>query len=77
MHDAIAAEKAGITATAIITDRFVQTARAMAQVSGVPAFPFAVIPHPISDNDDAVLRAKAAAAVQQCAALLVQSEGIL
>jgi hypothetical protein len=72
LHDAIAAEKAGMTATAIITDRFVQTAQAMARVSGMPDFPFAVIPHPISNNDDATLRAKAAEAVQQCVVILVQ-----
>lgn len=72
MHDAIAAENAGIAATAIITDRFVATGQAMAQVSGRPAFPLAVIPHPISNNDDAMLRAKAAEAVRQCAAILVQ-----
>ncbi len=66
----MSAEKAGITATAIITDRFVQTAQVMAQVSGRPGFPFVVIPHPISNNDDAVLRTKAAEAVQQCAAIL-------
>jgi hypothetical protein len=72
LHDAIGAEKAGITATAIITDRFVQTAQAMAQVLGVPGFPFAVIPHPISNNDDAVLHAKAVEAVQQCLAILLR-----
>ena len=66
----MSAEKAGITATAIITDRFEQTAQVMAQVSGRPGFPFVVIPHPISNNDDAVLRTKAAEAVQQCAAIL-------
>jgi hypothetical protein len=72
LHDAVTAEKAGITATAIITDRFVQTAQAMAQVSGRPGFPFAVIAHPIANNDDATLRHKAAAAVQQCVAILAQ-----
>jgi hypothetical protein len=72
VHDAIAAEKTGMTATAIITDRFVQTAQAMAQVSGMPGFPFAVIPHPISNNDDAVLHTKAVEAVQQCVAILLQ-----
>jgi hypothetical protein len=44
----------------------------MAQVSGMPGFPFAVIAHPISNNDDAMLRAKAAAAVQQCVAILLR-----
>jgi hypothetical protein len=73
LHDAVTAEKAGITATAIITDRFVQTAQAMAQVSGRPGFPFAVIAHPIANNDDLTLRKKAAAAVQQCVAILAQS----
>jgi hypothetical protein len=73
LHDAITAEKAGIAATAIITDRFVQTAQAMAQASGMPGFPFAVIMHPISNNDEVVLREKAADAVQQCMAILVQA----
>ncbi len=70
MHDAISAEKAGIVATAIITDRFVQTAQVMAEVSGMPGYPFVVIPHPIANNDDAILRRKAEEAVQQCMAIL-------
>jgi hypothetical protein len=65
-------EHTGIAATAIITDRFVPTAQAVAQASGRLGFPFAVIPHPISHNDDAALRAKAASAVQQCVAILTQ-----
>jgi len=72
VHDAISAEQAGVAATAIITDRFVQTTQVMAQVSGMPRFPIAVIPHPISNNDDAILRAKAADAAQQCVAILLQ-----
>jgi hypothetical protein len=68
----VTAEKTGITATAIITDRFVQTAQAMAQVSGLPAFPFAVIAHPIANNDDTTLRTKATEAVQQCVTILAQ-----
>jgi hypothetical protein len=71
MHDAIMAAQAGIMATAIITDRFVPTAQVMARVSGMPGHPFAVIPHPISNNSDTVLREKAADAVQQCARILL------
>lgn len=70
MHDAVSAEKAGITATAIITDRFVQTAQAMADVSGMPGYPFVVISHPIANNDDDVIRAKAQEAVEQCLTIL-------
>jgi hypothetical protein len=72
MHDAIVVEHTGIAATAIITDRFVPTAQAVAHVSSMPGLPFAVIPHPISHHDDAELRVKAASAVQQCVAILTQ-----
>jgi hypothetical protein len=71
LHDAVTAEKAGIPATAIITDRFEQTARVMAQVSGMPSYSFAVIPHPISNNTNVVLRTKAESAVQQCVEILL------
>ncbi len=56
----------------MITDRFIQTARVMAQVSGLPDYPFAVIAHPISHNDDALLRAKAEEAVRQCVPILLK-----
>lgn len=72
MHDALSAEKAGVAATAIITDRFVQTAQVMAQVSGMVDYPFAVIPHPIANNTQAVLREKAGRALRQCVGYLVQ-----
>ena len=60
-----------MAATAIITDRFSQTAHVMAQVSGFPHYRFAVITHPISNNSDDVLRAKAETAVQQCVEILL------
>ena len=63
-------EKTGIAATAIITDGFVRTALAIANVSGMPDFPFTVIAHPIANNDETTLRAKAADAARQCAAIL-------
>jgi hypothetical protein len=71
LHDAISAEKAGIPATAIITDRFKETAQMMAKVSGIPDYPFVVIPHPISNNTAAVLRAKAEEAVRQCVEIVL------
>ncbi len=74
MHDALTAEKAGVAATAIITDRFVPTAKAMATVQGMSDYPFAVIPHPIASNSAESLREKAADAVRQCVAILLQGE---
>jgi hypothetical protein len=44
----------------------------MALTSGMPDFPFAVIPHPISNNSDDLLRAKAEDAMRQCAAILLK-----
>jgi hypothetical protein len=72
LHDALTAATAGITATAIITDRCAETAQVMAQVTGMPDYPFVVIPHPIANNDDTTIRAKAEDAVQQCLAILLK-----
>jgi len=39
----MSAEKLGIPAVAVITDRFEASARAMAEANGLPDYPFAVI----------------------------------
>lgn len=57
-------------AAAVMTDRFAEPARLMARVCGLPSYPFAVVPHPISSNTDTELRAKAEDAVRQCVAIL-------
>ena len=56
-----------------MTDRFTETARIMAEVCGLPAYPFAVVPHPISSDDAAGLRSKAQAAPRQCVDILTSS----
>ncbi len=55
---------------AIITDAFVQTARSVARLQGLPDYPFVVVEHPIADNPDELLRAKAARAVAEGIKLL-------
>ncbi|MBY0265164.1 MAG: hypothetical protein K2W84_02045 [Burkholderiales bacterium] len=55
-----------------MTDRFVATAKAVAGVNGLKDYPFAVIAHPIANNDDAVLREKARIAVDAMLPLLMQ-----
>ncbi len=47
MLDAILFEKRGIPAAVIITEPFVPTAMAMAELAGLPGYPFAAIPHPV------------------------------
>jgi hypothetical protein len=72
MHDAIAAESRGIPAVAIMTERFEQSARAVAELNGLPGYPFVVIGHPIANDRDEDLRAKAEAAVQRLVPLLTE-----
>jgi hypothetical protein len=72
MHDALAAETRGIPAVAIMTDRFEPTARAVAELNGIPDYPFAVIAHPIASDSDGDLRAKAEAVVPRIVALLIE-----
>ncbi len=75
MHDAIEAERLGIPAVAIITDRFVHSAELVGQLNGMPGYPFVVIAHPVANNDDAVLRVKAQAAVRDIVPLLIARKG--
>lgn len=53
-----------------MTDQFIPTARAMAEFLGLPGYPFVVIPHPLSDNTDDEIRAKAEEVARQAAAVL-------
>jgi hypothetical protein len=72
MHDAIAAERRGIPAVAIMTDSFVPSARAVADLNGLSDYPFVVIAHPIANDGDEELRTKAEAVVARIAALLTE-----
>jgi hypothetical protein len=72
MHDAIAAEARGIPAVAIMTDRFEPSARAVAELNGLPDYPFAVVSHPIANDGDEELRRKAEGVVARIAALLTE-----
>ena len=41
-------------------------------MNGLPGYPFAVIAHPVANNDDTVLRAKARIAVEQILRMLLE-----
>jgi hypothetical protein len=70
VHDAISAEKLGIPAVGVITERFLPTARVMADFAGLPDYPVACIAHPISNNTEEEIRAKAEEIVNQAVAIL-------
>jgi hypothetical protein len=42
-----------------MTDRFERSVKVVAQINGLPGYPFAVIPHPVANDADDALRAKA------------------
>ena len=74
MHDALAAETRGIPAVAVMTDRFEPSARAVAELNGLPDYPYVVIPHPVANDSDAALRAKAEAVVERLVSLLTRRD---
>jgi hypothetical protein len=55
-----------------MTDRFVASAKAVATLNGLPEYPFVVIDHPIANDGDDALRAKAEGVVAQIVALLTE-----
>lgn len=65
----------GIPAVGIMTDRFQRSAEIMAEINGLPDYAFAVIAHPIANNDDALLREKAQTAVRAIVPLLTSGRG--
>ena len=71
MLDAINLEKRGIPAVAVVTEPFIQTAQAVAELNGVPGYPFVVVPHPFGSLDAAAVRARAEAAVARIELLLL------
>ena len=44
----------------------------MSELNGLPGYAFAVIEHPVANNDDAALRVKAEAAVKAIVPLLME-----
>jgi hypothetical protein len=57
-----------------MTDRFERSAQVVAELNGLPGYPFAVIPHPVANDNDAVLRCKAEIAVRRIVPLLLERE---
>ena len=55
-----------------MTDRFEKSVQVVAQINGLPGYPFAVIPHPVANDDDAALRQKAESIAGRIVQLLTQ-----
>ena len=63
MHDAIAAEKAGVPSVGVMTSKCESAADLMARALGAEDYRFAVIDHPISSASETALAAQANAAI--------------
>lgn len=55
----------------MITDGFAESVRGIAGVNGLPDYPFAIIAHPIANNDGETLRLKAEQVAEQVVRLLL------
>ncbi len=75
MHDGIEIDRRGKPAAALITDVFERTALAMAQLDGIPDYPYIAIPHPLSSLDDREVRARATRLAPLVARVLLEGEG--
>lgn len=54
--DGIMLERAGIPAVSIVSDSFLVSGQAMAQVQGFPGYEFVAVRHPVASCDDQQLR---------------------
>jgi hypothetical protein len=69
--DAINFEKLGIPAVAVITEPFVLTAEAVANLNGIPSYPFVVVAHPFGSLDQATVQTRADDALARIERLLL------
>ena len=65
------AERLGIPAFSVMTERFASAADMMSRVLGMPDYAFARIGHPVSSATDAGLREMARIALEQGSKLLL------
>ena len=63
------AERLGVPAVAVMTERFVSAAELMSRVLGMPGYAFAVIAHPVSSATDNELAERARQTIAQARGL--------
>ncbi len=73
MHDGISFEKKGVPAAVICTEPFVTSAVAMSKMSGIPDYPFVVVPHPLGSLNQEELRDIALRAADEVEKILLST----
>jgi len=71
LHDTIQLENWGIPAVAVATHEFMLPARAQAAALGRPDFDAVYVPHPIQDQTQIEIKARADAALDEIIARLI------
>ena len=71
MHDGITFEQLGKRAVVLCTQPFEVTAKNIARVLGLPAYPFLIVEHPIGSCTLPELRVRAEVAYQQALPILL------
>ncbi len=75
MHDGIEMERLGIPTASIITHVFLNTAKAMTRMMGVPDYEFVVAQHPLSSLTDDECRERAATITPDVERILLGGNG--
>ena len=75
MLDGILFEKHGVPAASIVTDRFVETGRAMAKAWGLPNYKFLSMPHPTANLTEGELDQRAREIAPEVKNLLLEGQG--
>jgi hypothetical protein len=73
--DGILFEKYGVPAASIVTDRFVETGRAMAKAWGFPNYKFLSMPHPTANLTEGELDQRAREIAPEVKNLLLEGQG--
>jgi hypothetical protein len=73
VHDGIELEKLGIPGVAIATDVFKPGLDQLAEMRGMPNYPYAIVPHPIGVLEDDQLRERARQAAPQVADIVLNN----
>ena len=71
MHDGIELEKRGVPTAVICTEPFISSAKAMAQIGGIPDYPYVVVPHPLGSLAPETLRERARQAAPEVLRILM------
>jgi hypothetical protein len=72
--DGILFEKNAVPSAAIVTDLFIETAKAMAQTWGVPDYRFLDLPHPIANLTEQELDQRAREIAPKVARFLLEGQ---